>query len=513
MSAETVQALVAAVRPDGFVPRLVGRGLELHGDISVKGIAVPLALKFEDLTLAQSPRVYLPDVSRLNRKVVPHRGEDGEFCVVDRRFHVFDRFQAAAQTRGLIVRAGEILERGMTKAGTAEIAEEFMSYWSDQLCDLPGEKRAPGIGSVTTAARLSFEAHHEKPETFGSLLDWAGFWDKALPEKIIEAFTRLHAADPILVVHAPNATIVAQLQVSARSSKFVESLARAPAWQRYVRSADGRSIRIKRYRGQRLDLQKIFGANGADGRPPLAGREIVLIGCGAIGGYLGRMLAQSGAGLENRLHLIDDDRLDRDNVRRHQLGLGDLERPKAEACADAIARDFPGVDLKAVIGKAQAHERLLAAADLVIDATGEQEFSEWLNAWALSRAPGESPAVLYAWIAGHGAAAQSFLSRHENYACYRCLQPDLSVPGRFDPLRGPAPEPVAACGEQAFTPYGPAASMAAASLAAAHANDWALGRPHHLLRTVRIDWDATVKRDPCSPDRARNCPACSAKPA
>jgi molybdopterin/thiamine biosynthesis adenylyltransferase len=250
--------------------------------------------------------------------------------------------------------------------------------------------------------------------------------------------------------------------------------------------------------------------NGPERNPPLAGKKIVLVGSGAIGGYLSRMLVQTGAGLGARLTLIDPDRLTRENIRRHQLGLGDINRYKAEACAEGIGRDFPGVDVVALTDSAQRHPTLLAGADLIIDATGEQAFSEWLNAWRLERRAEGLPCatLLFAAIIGCGVAVQTFMIFDDAYACLRCLQPDPKKLGRFDPRQELEAEPAASCGEQPFTRYGPAASTAAASLASSHAVDWALGSPHHLLRTIRIDWEATVKRDPKSPDKAAGCPAC-----
>lgn len=512
MSVEIVRPIIEAVAHLGFKPKLNADCLELCGQVTVGQVMVPIVVRFDDFTLAIAPRCFVPDTSMLNRKVVPHVDDAGELCVVDRRVYVFDRYRAPEQTLGLIVRAAEVLERGTTRAGTREIAEEFSSYWSGSYVTL--RKGEDGVSAnradLTTAAAISFEAHQGKPETLGELLDWAKAWDATLERKMLAALARLSARDPALVLSASNATIVATVQVSAKGEKYMETLKRAPAWQRFVNSAQARSLKIVRSEGRRTDLATLFGQNGPAGSAPFSGRKIVLIGCGAIGGYLARMLAQSGAGLDTRFTIIDPDKLDRANVRRHQLGLGDHGRAKAVACAELIRRDFPGVDVLPLCAAAQDQAGVLAAADLVIDATGEQEFSDWLNAWALQRrADGAGcPAILYSWISGRGAATQSFLILDDEHACLRCLQPDLSQPGRFDPLKESVTEPIAPCGEQPVTPYGPAASTAAASLAASHANDWALGRPHHLMRTIRIDWDATVRRDPKSPERAANCPAC-----
>lgn len=514
MSTETIRAIIQALAADGFKPRLVGDGLELCGEIKVGSATLPMRIWFEDLSLATSPRCYLTDVSMLPRKVVPHLNSAGEFCVVDRSLFVFDRYRAPEQTRGLIVRAKEVLERGMTKAGTDEIANEFTLYWINYQLDLPSagqDDKGLNIATVTTDKKLSFEIHQAKPETLGELIEWANFWDKKLGHQILAGLGRCTFRNPIVEIHAANATVIARLMVTPGREKFAQTLARPPIWQRYLKSATALNLPIRRADGRRTDLVKIFGMNGTEGAAPLAGKKVVLVGCGAIGGHLSRMLVQTGAGLGAQLTLIDPDRLSRENIRRHALGLADLDRPKAEACAEMIGRDFPGVDVRPLVDSAQCRERVLSGADLVIDATGEQEFSEWLNEWALDRRKADAPCpvLLFSWITGQGVATQSFMVIDDTHACLRCLQPGHDKLGRFDPRREQEAELVTPCGEQPFTRYGPAASAAAASLASSHAVDWALGRAHHLLRTTRIDWVATVKRDPKSPEKARDCPACS----
>lgn len=518
MSLKDFEPIIAAAAVDGFKPKVTSEGVDLLGHVQVNKLKVPLCVRFTDPTLAEGPRLFVPDVTMLGREVVPHVDESDELCAVDRQTFVFDRYRAPELTRGLIKRAAEVLARGMTKAGTDEIAEEFPSYWSASTT-LPALPLAEGFeGSrnealVTSAAILSFAPHQARPATLGELIEWANHWDKSLGRKIIDALARLSAIDPTIVIAARNATVAATVKVSSRGEAFLKSLARPAGWSRFVGKNLACDLPIERSRRRDYDLATLFGTGCEGGRPPLAGRTIVLIGCGAIGGYLARLLIQLGAGVGGRLALIDKDILGFDNVRRHQLGLGDFLRGKATACAEMLRRDFPGVDVDPVADDVTKRSSVLSAADLVIDATGEQGVSEWLNQWALDRhaVEGSAPPLLFVWIAGLGSAVQSFLAAHDGFACYRCLRPDLLKPGRFEPLKEAPPEPVAGCGDQASASYGPAAPVAAASLAANHASDWARGHLHPRLRAVRIDWEATVKRDPKSPDRAADCPACGSQ--
>lgn len=507
MSSEAVRAIVRAAAFDGFNPEFAANGLTLIGELQSAGRSYQTRIEFDSLALIHPPRFQLRDPAKLPRPVTPHVDEGGEICVVDRSRFVFDRYHAPEQLRGLIVRAREILANANGKAATVEIAREFPRYWSDRYRNLgPVEQNTTYLD---TAQLLSFGEQQARPQNLGELLDWAAAWDQALPVAMLGAFAGLRADDPSVVIGAPNGTIIAQLLVSKRGSALLNALARREGWQRYIRTRDARSLEISRLTGRRWDMEAVLALNGK----PLAGKAIVIVGCGAIGGYLVRMLIQLGAGFEGgRLLLVDDDKLEPANIRRHALGMDQIDRAKAEACAKAACEHFPGASITVRTARVETQHMILDAADLVVDVTGEQALSEWMNEWALQqrRAGLAAPTILHGWVAGEGAAAQSFISSDSSFGCYRCLQPSHSERPRYDPLREPVHEPMAACGDVASLPYGPQAPVHAAALVAGHAADWASGKPRPLLRTVRVNWEATVKRDPVNPSRALNCPACAA---
>jgi molybdopterin/thiamine biosynthesis adenylyltransferase len=300
--------------------------------------------------------------------------------------------------------------------------------------------------------------------------------------------------------------------VAARGVKFIGAIKTPQAWSKLLHGKFGMDLPILRFQGRRVDTDYVLGTNGADGTPALAGRSVVLVGCGAIGGFLAFALAQLGAGAGGgRLLLIDDDKLSARNTARHRLGADKIDTNKAEACKAAIDAALPGLASAALPMKVEQARAQVLAGDLVIDATGEQAVGDLLNAWRLEIAEGQhAPDMLHVWIEGGGAAVQSYFSSDPAFGCFRCLQPDLSQPARYTALKPGGSAPVAtACGEAPFSPYSPAAPMAAASLAAAHARNWALGAPRPLLRTLRLDYDDTVERKPVNPTRNERCPACA----
>lgn len=94
-------------------------------------------------------------------------------------------------------------------------------------------------------------------------------------------------------------------------------------------------------------------------QPRLADASVVVLGVGAIGNELARVLAQAGVG---RLVLCDPDRVSKSNLSRTVLFRDrDVGRPKAEAAAAALAELAPGVRVDARVAP---HANGVGLADL-----------------------------------------------------------------------------------------------------------------------------------------------------
>ncbi|MEA3013195.1 MAG: hypothetical protein QOD42_1740 [Sphingomonadales bacterium] len=528
---DILRSVISAAAADAFLPHLNGGGLTLKGQLPVREIEVSAKVVFDDLAFVRPPRLLLSDTSRLPRKILPHLDADGELCAVDRDLFVLDRYNAGAQVRGLLAKARQVIEAGLTKAATGEIAAEFPRHWSSDWIGIEGNAvEGPAcVGStpnmtiikpaadgkeawiVRTERQLSFEADQDRPSTLGGLLEWAGRWDPNLPTRLIRALALIPRLDAMVALHAPNGIAVAQLDLKSKGPVFERAHGRKAGWPKLVTSVGALGWPITRYHGRRVDLEYVLGLNGEE-HAALAGKRITLVGCGAIGGYLSRMLAQNGAGLSGGvLALIDPDRLDHLNIRRHALGHTSIGSEKAPSCKEMIDRDFPGLSVIARTAAVQLQVGLFEGADLVVDATGEQGISEFLNTWMIERQKGGEvlPCLLHTSIEGAGLSARSFISSNERYACLRCLQPDHEGAPRFSAVVGQLEEPVAPCGEQPITRYGPAAPMAAAVLAAQHAVDWAEGHEMPLLRTIRLIREGTREVRPTNPKAKSRCPACT----
>jgi hypothetical protein len=234
-------AIAAALAADGFEANLNISGAVFRGAITVNGFDLAISLRYSDLTFSEAPRTFIENPEILPRKVMPHLDDNNELCVVDRDRFVADRYSAPAEARGLIVKAKQVIERGLTKHAIEEIAREFPQHWSIQgvnvefgLYQGPLElaadagkfaiwrpsKKLNGTHTgfcVATECRLSFFENQARPSSLGELLQWAGQWDNKLPIKIFRALEHCGPLpDPTCFIVAPNGTVCFELLISTK---------------------------------------------------------------------------------------------------------------------------------------------------------------------------------------------------------------------------------------------------------------------------------------------------------
>jgi hypothetical protein len=276
----------------------------------------------------------------------------------------------------------------------------------------------------------------------------------------------------------------------------------------------------KKYLCDKGGLENIFGFQIIDISPSfvhsrnlsfsnLEGRHIMLVGCGAIGGYLAQAIVRLGAGLgSGSLTLIDPDLLQPENLGRHHLGYTDLFQMKAKALCNDLQRQFPLAQITYRTHGVTFNNSTFTA-DLVIDATGEEAVSEMLNGGRIICGSSASP-VLHVWIKGNGECVQSFWADQSGYGCFRCLRMTDSDhryrQERFPILINPPAHKSVGC--HAFTPYAVSAPMHAASLATDIIIDWLKGDPSPRFRTRIVENANTLEVQSQNISRLEKCPAC-----
>lgn len=239
------------------------------------------------------------------------------------------------------------------------------------------------------------------------------------------------------------------------------------------------------------------------GKKTLAGKNIALIGCGTIGGYLAEMLVKAGAGTcGGVLTLVDPDSLFPQNVGRHRLGFACLFQNKATALRTELVYGAPGAEIRALPVKVQ--EAQLSRLDLLIDATGEEALGHWIAMRFVGPVP-----QLHVWIEGAGIAVRGLFKEEKTQACFRCLT-SLEQNGRYRSVEGDVPVVQAGQGcEGLYVPFPAHVSVQAASLGAEMVLDWANGVHEPALRTRVVNSNFKLATPDCSPGALTECPACA----
>jgi len=141
----------------------------------------------------------------------------------------------------------------------------------------------------------------------------------------------------------------------------------------------------------------------------LANKRVVVVGCGAIGGGVARILAKAGVG---RLDLVDHEILGWENIRRHELGGRSVRIPKVEALASGLRQDLPEiVEVRAFSKTIQDlvvfGSNILAGANLIVAATGSLQADNYIT--EVSREESPPIGVVIGWMEAWGAAGHALL--------------------------------------------------------------------------------------------------------
>lgn len=221
-------------------------------------------------------------------------------------------------------------------------------------------------------------------------------------------------------------------------------------------------------------------------QPNLIGKNIALLGCGAIGGYLGLSLARLGAGSGGgKITLIDSDLFQEENIGRHALGRAYLYKNKASALKQEISQQIPNLNVEANNINACNKNILksLVDYDLIIDATAKVEASETINKFFFNLDV-STPPLIHSWIRGNGECVQAIYNdKNASFACRSCISKSgNSMREEYDALRGmTAVRSFMACAD--FTPFAVSASMSAAALTVDMVLDWLQGDVSPRYRT------------------------------
>lgn len=539
---DKVTAVVSACAQRGFcyVRRSADNWVVLRGPLRVAGTRHECELEL-DPGFMELPRVRLLEVPAALRPIAPHVNSTGGLCYIAKGTVVLDIFDPVGQTFACIDRAEEVLGHVLAGKMVADLEEEFFAYWgSDRVwCMVDSSNRSLGrqqsflvqadthffavvtddpvrtktkmklIGwpiewmsvptyRIHTLAKPRPKVDKWPPRCVRDILDWQGILDwrcrKKIQQRISEA-ARTNANGVLILVESPLLTY-----------SFAVNFRRTPlntgARRRVPTTSEQFEFPVIPMSLMRLD-DGYMAERNIPGKTTLAGKNIALIGCGTIGGYLAEMLVKSGAGTRGGvLTLVDPDSLFPQNVGRHRLGFACLFQNKATALRAELKYGAPGAEIRALPVKVQ--EAQLSKLDLLIDATGEEALGHWI-----AMRFGAAVPQLHVWIEGAGIAVRGLFKEEKMQACFRCLT-SLEQNGRYRSVEGELPVVQAGQGcEGLYVPFPAHVSVQAASLGAEMALDWTNGVREPSLRTRVVNSNFKLATPDCSPGALPECPACA----
>lgn len=556
-----------------YESRAVTHGWRLPGDDEGQPVLDVLVDGDFPYTVA---RIALPNGPRALEW--PHVESDGVLCVLPGQSTISTR-DPAGVAEAVLSDAQGLTKACRDRGNVGDFRNEFLSYWSLAVDDKARSfislisPTGPSREIVIWRGKAANVCADDRATLNGWLIRWgvtkpkAGFsFDRGMMLWLPKPMTPdeyPHTAGDVLKLakdHAPGAVAMLEGCVLEGDSKteviigaptdhgtcFVGLTLTRPAVKELSRGFRPghlpRAIQVSRCFGanrvergiaQRADHDWVHGRGHDARQADLKHARVLLLGCGAVGAGVARLLVQSGVG---HLTLVDHQALDWPNIGRHALGAREVRRNKAVALAEALCRDFPhlpGIEGRELRFGLRATSLIdeLPMFDLVICATGDWGTDVLLNDLQQSRAG--IPPVIYAWLEPQATAAHAvYIPKAENQACLRCGFDDVGRPN-MPVTEWPDGEPFLqepACGA-VFSPFGAVELVWTQALVVELALDALLGKVTHATDRVWIgrreameatgsQWGKAWCEAMSSPEaggmivqydwmRSRNCPICS----
>ncbi|WP_122554072.1 ThiF family adenylyltransferase [Pseudomonas viridiflava] len=544
---------------------LRGRGFELltsspfpiyTGNLSAKGVDIAAKVYIPDRSLVSLPIIQILQRPVNFPKACAHMSSDGFLCYIGKDQAHLPRDNLGAGVLGCLALAEKLIVRTIDNETLIDTQDEFPAYWAglDILLDLSKDIR-PGLHDDICIAELPkindrnhsiwimgkgdvdfinrYEPWDAKklfsevllrvvdiksplgaipvdwpPKNLKSLSDWLATIDHAGKNGLLEALKDSFKARRniiFLLIRATNTSCAVFLDLN-----LARNIVKTSSPERFMRTVIKRyakNVEVKRLTPIPTDPESWISRNVTEDVIGLASKNIVLVGCGAIGGFLADLLVKQGAGfLGGSLLLVDNDYLSVGNIGRHYLGFGQIGEVKSHSLKRDLIKKYPAINLASSSTRVKDLV-ILKQADLIIDATGSPGFSQFLSESKVSH---ELPPIIFSWVVGTGCGAQAYLMDDEAQACLHCL--DFAQPGASLSVMRAGYElkfkHLGSCGEW-LVPFSVPAATHAAALAADLALAWARGKPNPTFRSITIDHEQGKLVKPNSPKRRAHCPICS----
>ncbi|MEN9936618.1 MAG: hypothetical protein RLZZ387_3197 [Chloroflexota bacterium] len=426
----------------------------LEGQLTVADRTVTIAVQVDPILRNQLPLVFLRPWDALG--VIPHIDPNGLVCYLDKEGLLLDRRRPVDIVRDALKQVQCTLEDGLSGVNRKDFVDELDVYWQY----LPGCAHALStLEPVGTATEVVVAEHQDSrvwarlvmnardvphvPSTSGSAGPWlAGpalvvplapgsafvpprpdrpFWDVTTVRNLLADYAPEHRDRIATLLQRrthPCEYLILQLQRSSGDVTHVGiRFDGVGAVHPLVEGGSAESLTPVAI----APRQRSYLVQRGGGHMELGDRRVLLLGCGAVGGFLAFNLARNGV---RHLVTVDPDTLGPENTYRHMLGRRQWGKNKALALAHTILLDLPytkvtGIPLTIEAALAQGQIDL-ASFDLIISALGNPTSELALNEHV--RRLNAGPPIIFAWVDPLGIGGHAVLTGVAGEpGCFECL--------------------------------------------------------------------------------------------
>ena len=488
----------------------------IKGQITVENKKITLVVGGDDNFPLCLPKIFLRPADTFG--FIPHIEEDGYICYLDSEGLLLNTEDPVGIVCDAITKAIDILHAGVSGSNRFDFVNEFATYWR-RICSkimltfIPADNVLRKIFIYTDNNELelvadkisSVTAYYNAQETgLDSLTRRTALYVPlqdgtfVLPPKFNHPWTTQEVKT--LVQKNLSTDNLQQLKHLGKKWKFSELVILGLPRPRggitlvgilFSGVTGGHPLLSGRVQNppkfiqiERHDREYLLNRGG--GQNQLDKSRILIVGCGAVGGYVVPTLAQAGI---THLTLVDPDILQLENTFRHILGDKALHKSKVAALKEEVESKYPYISV--ITHQKHIQEAIreglidLSNFELAIFATGNHTVELYAN--RLLHQIADNPITVFTWLEPYGIGGHALLTRPSNPGCFHCLF--TSATSTNTPLRN--------C--SAFAAYGQSFGKDDLGCGSLYTPYSALDAQKTAILAVQLSLDALIGREQGSP--------------
>jgi len=410
------------------------------------------------------PKIYLSKEDFKNYYPIPHVDHNRFICTRDPEVTFLYENNINEGLQYLVSVAEKIINDGISKRNVKDFDKEFLAYWNDvarslkilslisptdeisraSIIQLPDNSQRYGHFIVAKSIKeakdwmenlvIDFDGHSAKEaiylplkqgflpydiNTNNDVLDILEREERKLFKALEEYFNESDSNRVVIFsVPLPEGKALGAWIHEPWDEKAVQGFRRGKIPLRNRLSKTGTNV-ITKLRVERIDRDRLFSRGGTGITQPIKNSSIAIVGCGSIGGAVAVSLSKSGI---NNFSLIDNQKIEPENVARYTCGFLQIGFEKCNAIKTTLKFHFPNIYCEEknddILDLLQKDESYLNKFNLTIVAIGKHWIERRLN--DLQKRGVITTPIVYVWLEPYAVAGQILFIHPYQGGCYAC---------------------------------------------------------------------------------------------